>query len=146
MERRLSARIGSVALGLALAAAVGFAGGGPADDAALSEDSAPSESPVPLAGGLRVYLDPETGEVRSRPADQDPELQREESRWGERESRNTYGGDLLQEPLDGGGFMVDLRGRFQSSVVATIDPETGAVTVDCVRAPAAGESEDEDAP
>jgi hypothetical protein len=28
--------------------------------------------------------------------------------------------------------MVDLRGRFQSAVVATIDPETDEVEIDCI--------------
>ena len=45
---------------------------------------------------------------------------------------NTYSGDLLEEALPDGGFKVDLRGRFRSAGVATIDPVTDEVEIDCV--------------
>ena len=94
---------------------------------------------VPGASGLRVLLDPETGRMRSRPVD--PEAA--EASRGVRDRLNTYGDDLIQEALPQGGFKVDLRGRFQSSVVAAIDPQTQEVTVDCVRSPAGEEAHDE---
>lgn len=93
----------------------------------------------PGAAGLRVYLDPETGRIIDRPTDAEAISALRDQ--GERFS--TYGRDLLEEPLAGGGFKVDLRGRFQSSVVATIDPFTDQVTIDCVTSSARPEVADE---
>ena len=40
---------------------------------------------------------------------------------------------LWQEPLPGGGYRVDLQGRFVSATVATLDAE-GRLTTRCVEA------------
>ena len=91
-----------------------------------SEDAARSgEDSAPGAAGIRVYLDPETGEVLDRPTDPLTERLLDER-------LSTYSADLLEEALPDGGYRVDLRGRFQSAVVATIDPETDEVTIDCI--------------
>ena len=37
---------------------------------------------------------------------------------------------LVEVPAPGGGFMVDLRGRFQQAMTATANPD-GSVTVEC---------------
>jgi len=133
MKRRLNTRV-ILGMASALLAVVLLAAGEPGEE--------PPEPSVPAAG-LRVYLDPETGEVSNRPADPASRLEA----WGgvlsPRDRLNTYGGDLLQERLPGGGFKVDLRGRFQSAVVATIDPETDTVKIDCVSTPAIGEVADD---
>jgi hypothetical protein len=89
-----------------------------------------TDTGAPGAAGLRVYLDPETGELTGRPAD--PETETEGGLMDPRQRLNTYGRDLLQERIESGGFKVDLRGRFQSAVVATIDPETDTVSIECV--------------
>ena len=94
------------------------------------------EDTAPGAGGMRVYLDPETGAVLDRPTDPLTERLLDER-------LSTYGGDLLEEPLPGGGYRVDLRGRFQSAVVATIDPETDEVEIDCISTVATAEDRDE---
>lgn len=142
MKRQSSGRISLAVAALALAAAVALGAGEPAK--APAEVSAPAEAKAPGDSGLRVYLDPETGELKSRPADPADGSEHEDGRLSPRERLNTYGGDLLQERLDRGGFKVDLRGRFQSSVVATIDPVTNEVSIDCVAVPVARASEPPD--
>lgn len=102
-----------------------------ADPAAQPPSSKPAEPPAELApgaAGIRVYLDPETGRVIDRPDEPGAVPQPR----GLADRLNTYGGDLVQEPLPDGGFKVDLRGRFRSAVVATIDPVTDEVVIDCV--------------
>ena len=101
------------------------------------------EDTAPGRAGLRVYLDPETGELRSRPSDHGLDQELEEGRPSAADWLNTYGGDLLQERVPQGGYMVDLRGRFQSSVVAAIDPDTDEVETDCLAGPARDEATDE---
>ena len=39
--------------------------------------------------------------------------------------------DLVEVPLEGGGYKVDLRGRFRSETVARLD-ENGELQIDCV--------------
>jgi hypothetical protein len=84
---------------------------------------------APGRAGVRVYLDPDTGELVNR---RFVEEEGEAIRPGPGHWLNTYGEDLLQERIPQGGYMVDLRGRFQSAVVATIDPETDEVEIDCI--------------
>ena len=148
MRRWLNARV-TLVMAAAVLAAVVLAAANPA--ARPRGDEAPSAAPTsedaggaledsaPGSAGLRVYLDPATGLMRSRPSD--PEA--EEAVGGFAGRFNTYGGDLLQEPLPRGGFKVDLRGRFQSAVVATIDPQTDEVKIECISTPASEEVDDE---
>ena len=148
MKRWLNARI-TLAMAAALAVALVLAAANPAT--APPRDAPPSVAPInedvvgavedaaPGGAGLRVYLDPATGLLRNRPTD--PEA--EEIIRDAAERLNTYGADLLQEPLPQGGFKVDLRGRFQSAVVATIDPRTDEVKIDCISTPASKEVDDE---
>lgn len=138
----------TLAVALALIGVAVLAAGRPEADSP-AELRAPLPSPgdenpevEPTASGVagvRVFLDPLTGEIRSRP--DEGEAVDDPRRLSDR--LNTYGGDLIQEALPQGGFKVDLRGRFQSAVVATIDPETDEVTIDCVSQPVVQEVGDE---
>jgi hypothetical protein len=104
-----------------------------------SEDGGqPAGKTAAGAAGIRVHLDPETGRVIERASDPRAELPPR----GLGDRLNTYGGDLLQEALPDGGFKVDLRGRFRSAVVATIDPVTDEVEIDCVPVPVSDEASD----
>lgn len=139
MRRRARNAAGAI-LGLAaLAALLVAAGGPPGGGPPPGEDGRAGREDAGYAGaGLRVRLDPVTGELRSRPATVDEETaERTALRLDERYS--TYGRDLVQERLAGNGFKVDLRGRFQSAVVATIDPVTDEVRIDCQPAAPVGE-------
>ncbi len=152
MKRRPDARI-TLTLVLALLAVVGIAAGAPPEEppAARGATAPPTpedgggeaEDSTPGAAGMRVYLDPDTGELRSRPADPGDGAETGRVELTPHERLNTYGGDLLQERLERGGFKVDLRGRFQRSVVVTIDPQTDEVSIDCVSDPATVEPTDE---
>ncbi len=74
--------------------------------------------------GMRVYIDPSTGGVVPPPAGApiaEPALQRSTSAVGLVE---------VPSPVDGGGVMVDLKGRFQSVMTVTRKPD-GSLTTDC---------------
>ena len=116
-------------------ATAGEDGAGRARDNAAAVGRSPAAAARGAGGaGMRVYLDPETGALRTGP--RAPLAEGEErGPLSPAERLNTYGGDLLQEALPDGGFKVDLRGRFQTSVVATIDPATDEVSIDCVERP-----------
>ncbi|MFQ5351243.1 MAG: hypothetical protein ACE5EG_12450 [Thermoanaerobaculia bacterium] len=112
--------------------------------ATLGEDGDhAAEDTTPGQAGLRVHLDPETGQLMGRPSAEELEREVGGRLPGPADWLNTYGGDLLQEALPQGGYKVDLRGRFQSSVVATIDPDTDEVELDCIAVSARMEATDE---
>lgn len=81
----------------------------------------------PGADGMVVYVDPRTGKLSSEPAPGStplvlpPETQ---------SALSTSGEGLTQtpSPVPGGGIMIDLQGRFQSPLIATVD-ETGKLRV-----------------
>jgi hypothetical protein len=81
------------------------------------------------AAGMKVYIDPVTGEFLEGP----PEPVRAETvkDINDRFSTSTEGLQQVPAPV-GGGVMVDLRGRFQQTVKAAID-DSGKVTVGCDR-------------
>lgn len=72
-------------------------------------------------GGYRAYIDPETGELTSPPEIQETTSERLHLSPEEMNAMSTSSDDLVEEPLPGGGYMIDLQGRFQSSVFATVD-------------------------
>jgi hypothetical protein len=76
--------------------------------------------------GMRVYLDPETGEFIPRPIDAtQPDVAKDIT-----DPMNTSSEGLIIEPAPGGGVMIDLRGRFRNMATATIDSE-GNMVVPC---------------
>jgi hypothetical protein len=89
-------------------------------------DAAPSSVPepggaVPPASGLRAVVDPATGEL----VEGDGAAPAEAPHLGElAEALSTSHEGLIEEHLGGDlGVMVDLRGRFQSVVFATVDAD-----------------------
>lgn len=125
--------------------AAGAAAERPASEAAPPERAAATAEeaePRPPEAGLRARIDPETGRLLARDVEAaDGRLVgsgAEIDHW-----LNTYSGDLLEVPLPDGGYMVDLEGRFQSSVVVRIDPESGETTaVDCHLGPPDGDDDE----
>lgn len=80
--------------------------------------SAPARTSPSSAAGLEAHIDPTTRELTAGPAEvagmaeQDPWL---------RNALSTSSDGLVEEPSPGGGWMIDLQGRFQSVVFATVD-------------------------
>lgn len=122
-----------------LALAAGRAGGGENEETTRQATST-ERSVAAGEAGMRVALDPETGALVQVAGER--EERRERDRTG---ALSTYGRDLVQEPLPQGGFKVDLQGRFQSAVVASIDPVTDEVTIDCAGEHEGAEAEDDHA-
>ncbi len=114
-DRRLPFTAFVSLLALALAGAA-FAGGAPAkappakpaNAEAAATVKAPSLLGLPGLGGLVVGIDPETGQLGPATALQRLELLGPEANML---SRSTVG--LVETPLAGGGFSIDLQGRFQ---------------------------------
>ena len=74
--------------------------------------------------GLRVYVDPQTGRFMSPPPDAAPA----EETLAESGVQSAEG--LVVTPGPMGGDVVDLQGRFQSTVTATLQPD-GTVRLRC---------------
>jgi hypothetical protein len=103
----------AVLFNLALVSA-SYAQGSPA----LSQKS-PDAVPAG-ATGMKVYIDPQTGAILSEPAPGSVPLQMSPQ---EQNALSTSSQDLVQIPSSepGGGVKLDLQGRFQSPLIATID-------------------------
>jgi len=95
--------------------------GSPADVKAV-------QSAVPSAGqtGMRAYFDPQTGKIGPPPPDQavPPRSGAEQNAY------STAAEGLVVLPAPEGGQMIDLQGRFQTSITATLKPD-GTVQTDC---------------
>lgn len=93
--------------------------------APTGSDSISSSAPSGTSG-MRIHIDPQTGQLtREAPAAVPPQLSpREENAF----STSHQGLVETLSPVPGGGVIVDLQGRFQSPLSATVDP-TGKVTI-----------------
>jgi hypothetical protein len=83
----------------------------------------PAEKPAAVpegASGMKGFIDPQTGAIRPDPAPGTTPL---ELTPQERNAASTSHQDLVQVPSSepGGGVKLDLRGRFQSPLMGTID-------------------------
>jgi len=99
---------------------------------ASTQTQAESGAPQPSAGepaavpegasGMKGYVDPQTGRIRSTPAPSTPPLQLTPR---EQNSLSTSHQDLVEVPgsQPGGGMKLDLQGRFQSPLIGTIDAD-----------------------
>jgi hypothetical protein len=90
--------------------------------------------------GLKVHIDPKTGKVLPAPAPGTPPLSlspQEENAF----STSHQGLKEVKSAKPGGGYRLDLQGRFQSPLGATVDPN-GNVQLEHLGNPsAAGHSE-----
>ena len=96
------------------------------------------QSAGPSAGqpGMRAYFDPQTGKIGPPP----PNQAAPHASAAEQNAYSTSSEGLIVVPAPGGGEMIDLQGRFETSITATLKPD-GTVETDChpsSKAPAAG--------
>ena len=80
-------------------------------------------------GGMKAYRDPVTGERVGPPREAVPPSVVQPSAL----SRSHTGLEVVPTGTAAGGFRVDLKGRFRSSLVATKQPD-GTVSTRCVHA------------
>ena len=95
------------------------------DASALREPVAETGPNTSISGGLRVHIDPQTGRF-TKPGTGIP-LQLSPAEVNAL-STSHHGLVEAQSPRQRGGVFIDLQGRFQSSLVATVD-EAGKVTI-----------------
>jgi hypothetical protein len=125
-HRMAQGLLGLLALGAWLVMAVQPAFPGESQSASPSqtqtESNAGASQPPPAvpeaAAGMIVYLDPQTGALRHAPAPGTVPLQLTPALQN---AVSTSHQGLVETPAAGGGVKVDLQGRFQSPLVATID-------------------------
>ena len=119
--------------GGACMAQLAFAADGASAPAAPADTSAG-------AAGMRVYVDPNTGAVLQNPPAGAPPLP---LTLLERNSLSTSHQGLVEVPsaTPGGGYILDLQGRFQSPLMATIDA-SGKVRMQHIGPPRATGHED----
>lgn len=100
------------AAALALAAGLAMAGG-----AAMAGDEN-----VQGAAGMKVYVDPTTGQLSHQPPANQPSMTLSPA---EQNAFSRSGQGLVQVPNagPGGGVKLDLQGRFQSPLIATVGPD-----------------------
>jgi hypothetical protein len=119
-----------------LAVAVLFAAGD--QGASVGTISTPTDvaqdATSPVQAGLVVELDPVTGQPTEPSAETFRQLQ------GERGSSLAFSDEGLVEESSvviGGGYKVDLQGRFQHTMTVTFDPD-GETRSNCTSAPKEG--------
>jgi len=107
---------------------------GAVDDHAVPAEAGEAGASMAPQSGYVVHFDPATGKIVEPSIDSAPvEFPAD---WQNALSTSAEG--LVEEPspVEGGGVMVDLRGRFRSAMVAVVD-EDGKVTAPCVSDPEA---------
>jgi hypothetical protein len=89
--------------------------------------SAPQPPPAAGNAGMRVHIDPKTGAILRQPAPGSVPLTLTPM---DQNAMSTSHEGLVEvpNPVPGGGVKLDLQGRFQSPLIATIGPD-GKVTV-----------------
>jgi hypothetical protein len=88
---------------------------------AATAESQTNDAAPAVTGGMRVGVDPHTGALLPNPPPVPvPERALSHSAVG-----------LVEAPAPGGGVMIDLQGRFRSTMVGTASPD-GGVRAGCV--------------
>jgi hypothetical protein len=96
---------------------------GEATGSGTSVAQPPAEKPVPEgAAGMKIYIDPQTGAIRPDPAPGTAPLELT-PQLRDAFSTSHQGLSEVQSSVPGGGFKLDLQGRFQSPLVVTIDAD-----------------------
>ena len=95
------------------------------DSPAKVAEADPSDGVATKAGGMMLYIDPDTGEFVEASQGSYPV----EMAYDDAFSTDDWG--LVQEPAPkGGGTMMSLQGRFMNTYTATVD-DSGALEAGC---------------
>ncbi len=89
-----------------------------------SVSAAPAPAVLDASPAQKAYVDPDTGELIPRPA-------QDESAEGNAIRPAALGSadekiEIKSSPVEGGGIMVDVKGRFQNPIKATVDGQSGS--------------------
>jgi hypothetical protein len=123
MTKVLLARGALVALFCISCASASYSQVSTGTQAGASVPLPPAEQPAAVpegASGMKAYIDPQTGAIRTDAA---PGTEPLPLTPQERNALSTSHDGLVQVPSSvlGGGVKLDLQGRFQSPLIATID-------------------------
>lgn len=128
VKHRLLTNLLGAAACLAVATQPAFSGEGQSDTSGQTQAGSITSIPLPLAekpafvpegvSGMTIYIDPQTGAILKEPAPGTAPLQLTSEILN---ALSTSDQGLVEVPLPGGGFKLDLQGRFQSPLVGTID-------------------------
>lgn len=110
------------------------------DEPAASAPTAAARS-LPGAAGMRVYVDPESGQLIGPDRLPPQALSPLEQAMLRRDAEG-----LTEQSLPNGAVVVDLGGRFRNLAVATVDAEGRARTTHCVTSAEAAPSRLEEEP
>lgn len=96
---------------------------------AADSDSLPAERTASESAAYRVYIDPQTREFVAPPVFVEPD----HVTYNAQDPLNYSSEGLVEQPspIEGGGIMVDLQGRFRNTSVATINAD-GTVAAPCL--------------
>ena len=102
-----------------------------------TQSSDPARSPIGAARGtVKAYVDPATGQLSQNPPPGTFSSERSVSSSDVDDSLRTSSLGLFEVELPSGAIKVDLQGRFQSALVATVT-DGGGYTIDCENSTAA---------
>ncbi len=119
----------SIACSLLLWTGMGYAEQNTANETAENRNNqVPAKTTrLPSQAGMRAFIDPETGQLTSRPPDTGPRQALSLSEE-ERNAASTSHQGFYEEVVPGKGIKLNLQGRFQSNVFATVNA-AGEVSV-----------------
>ena len=107
---------------IAIAATIGAAAGlAMSGGSAMAGDEKTPSGDTAAVGGMKVYVDPTTGQITHSPPPSQPSMTLSPAEQNAF-SRSSQG--LVEVPSSGsaGGVKVNLQGRFQSPLIATVGP------------------------
>ncbi len=138
MSLMMLGAVGAVGVQAGLCEDVGKAGGNQASmyPPAVAANAPSGKTAAGHSAGMRVYVNPETGAIEPPPAGSAPV-----GAAASQDALNSSSAGLVavEGPTEGSGVMVDLQGRFQSTVGVEIGADGSVLTRCDSRVPQASE-------
>ena len=98
------------------------------NDPTVGEQSLSPAEPAMMPSGYMIHIDPATGQLVDRAPGSVPVVFDEALQNAL--STSPEGLEEVASPVEGGGTMIDLQGRFQNTMVSTVD-ENGVLQAPC---------------